>query len=149
MKLYLTLMLFFVTNINLFSQSNTSVRLPDSLIVNLPKTGLDESDSLNKYEVEILNYIFKDNVAQFDFLDKKIIMLSGNRGKKNYFNMIRENASNKNIPLDLGELYVLDKNDELNCKGVDAVIIYWSKIKLSSSDVLKKVNSIMCKNLSK
>lgn len=75
------------------------------LISKLDSTGIDNENSLNKYEVEYFNVKFQKERGDFNFTNKKIAFFTGSGGstcvdKKNYFltekdRYLRGSSSNK------------------------------------------------------
>lgn len=62
--------------------------IPEDILDNIDKMGVDESAILNEYEGKYLNFIFKINPEKFDLVGKKVAFLKvGN--KADYFDSTR------------------------------------------------------------
>lgn len=62
--------------------------IPEDILDNIDKMGVDESAILNEYEGKYLNFIFKINPEEFDLVGKKVAFLKvGN--KADYFDSTR------------------------------------------------------------
>jgi len=98
--------------------------------------GIDDSPILNKYESEFLNYYFKDKGDTFNFINKKLVFITGSNGSKisnkvEYFNSIRkwQNDSNSKIVTTVFQFTPEQKEES---GGYDAIVTFWVKILLPS-----------------
>lgn len=116
--------------------------------VKIDSCGIDDSPTLNEYEVQYFNEALEDQRkrSDFNFQNKKIGFAYGNFGKeliskKQYFDQWgRENYNNGHGVVDL--LLVLTAEEKLKSGGYDAVIVSWSKI-----GVYRKHRDRLIKNL--
>ncbi len=138
---YLVLTIMSFTFMNLFGQVRNFNEVPEAILVNLDKMGIDNTPLLDSCESAFLNVIFKNSLDGFDFTDKKVgfIKISGDRGKVNYFEMQKKYFANKSQSCDNGILYILNTTQKKESGGYDAAIVYWSKFLLPVDKVVKKL----------
>ena len=111
--------------------------IPTELLKNLDKMGIDASSTLNDYEVKYLNYIFKIDTNEFNFVGKKVGFLGS---KRDFFKDEREwlNRGNENGVAGCS-LYILNNNQKIESGGYDAAIVYWSKIAIPVEKVIERL----------
>lgn len=131
-KLKSVLILFFILFIsNLFAQ-------------NIEDCGLDENFELTKAESAYLNDYLKEKRKDFDFTNKKIIIVSGNAGqqigsKKHYFKDIKswlEKGSQ------IATTLLLFTEEEKLKSGCDGILTLWVKIftEKGKRNIIKKLS---------
>lgn len=97
---------------------------------NIEDCGLEESFELTKVEADFLNNYLKEDRKEFDFTNKKIIIVSGNIGqnidsKKQYFKDIKSRLEfGTQIPTTL----ILFNEEEKLKSGCDGILTLWVKI---------------------
>lgn len=92
----------------------------------LDSLGVDNSLSLNSYEVAHLNKQFEKERGDFHFSDKRVAFYSSvyGMGKIDYFKSVKEYAlEGRGIVQEL----VLLTPEEKNAYGYDALVSYWNK----------------------
>ena len=117
-KLKSILIIFFILFItNIFAQK-------------IEECGLDENFELTKTESEYLNNYLKEKRKDFDFTNKKIIIVSGNAGqqigsKKQYFKDIKSWLEKGN---QIATTLIIFNEDEKLKSGCDGILTLWVKI---------------------
>lgn len=132
------MMLFY--SINLIGQVRIFDSIPNDILKQLDKMGVDELPLLNCHESAFLNVIFKDCLKGFDFTNKKIGFLSGGskRNKKEFFIEERERYNNNSTTIN-GTLYIFNATQKAESGGYDAAIVYWSKFIIPVEKVVKRL----------
>lgn len=123
---------------------NKFENIPKSILNNIDKMGLDESLTLTDLEGEYFNAISNIDKKKFDFCEKKIAFLTGNVGsiksnKKAYF-FTERLRTNYNDTICFGFLYIFDTVQKNESGGYDAAIVSSSKKRLSTKEVIKRLN---------
>ena len=130
MKKYITTILLLIT-LNVFGQ-------------NLEECGIDDHLILTSSESEFLNkYMIDERSKNFDFSKKKIIFITGSRGrefgtKSKYFNDIKKwNKNGKKIATHIIEL---NEKEKIDSGGYDVIVTYWVKVltKRSKRKIIKR-----------
>lgn len=112
--------------------------IPEELLDNIDKMGVDESAILNEYEGKYLNFIFKVNPEVFDLVGKKVAFLKvGN--KAGYFDSTRS-PNCKGTTVGGSGLYIFDTTQKTKSGGYDAAISCWSKFLLPIELVIERVS---------
>jgi len=100
---------------------------------NLAECGIDNNPKLTQTESEFLNeYMNEIQRKSFDFIDKKVIFITGNSGKtigtkSEYFDFIKEwNKDGNKIATSVVELNE-NENEKINSVGYDVIVTYWVK----------------------
>ena len=144
--LLIAMMLFF--SVNLFGQVRDIKDIPADVLNRLDKMGIDNSPLLNGYESAFLNAIFKDQLKDFNFADKKVgFLVSG--GKMYYFDMQKKHYAQKDNACDNGVLYVFDESQKKESGGYDAAILCWSKFLIPSDKIVERLKIKEQKSTSK
>jgi hypothetical protein len=130
-----------ILSISSSAQIRDFKEMPDALLSNLPKMGLDHSPFLNNYESEYLNAVFKNNREGFDFTGKQIAFITGSNAgtmsnKQSYFDDERKRFEGKSSMIN-SKVYILNVDEKKRSGGYDAVIVYWSKVAVSHEHVIK------------
>jgi hypothetical protein len=105
------------------------------------KYRINTSNSLCQYESNYLNNSFKYYRKDFDFTDKKIGFIIGDKksNKKKYFEgksfFIKRNKSTLNYK----SLYIFDEQQKEESGGYDAVICSWCKRTYSMEEIIEKL----------
>lgn len=119
-------------------QVNNFSEIPKDLLENIDKMGVDNSSILNGYEGRYLNFIFKIDSQDFDFVGKKI---GFSKSKIDYFRDTRERFYHNSTTVGGSSLYIFDDTQKKENGGYDAAIVYWSKKFLSTEEVIKRLKS--------
>jgi hypothetical protein len=137
---YLIIIAVLFSYMNLSGQIHSFNDIPEDILKQLNKMGVDTIPLLNSSESAYFNVIFKDNLNGFDFTNKKIgFLLAGSkRNKKEYFEEERERFYNKSTPIN-GILYIFNSSQKKKSGGYDAAIVYWSKFLIPIDKVVKKL----------
>lgn len=110
----------------------------DSTMNSFAKMGLDSLELLNDFEAKYLNDRFDDDRGMFDFTEKRVCFFGPGglvfSNKREYFNNLK-----KNNHVIQNELYVFNETQKKESGGYDAAIVYWSKVRLSIDDVVKRL----------
>ncbi|WP_353331212.1 hypothetical protein [Bacteroides sedimenti] len=143
---YLVITIMLLLTVNSFGQVRNFNRVPNDILKELSKMGLDNSPLLNEYESAYFNVMFKDSLNGFDFTNKKTGFLTGSTGriknsKENYFYMQKEHSVNENSPCDNGALYIFNAAQKAESGGYDAAIVYWCKFLLPVDKVVKRLKN--------
>lgn len=110
-------------------------RIPDRLLVNLNKTGFDNSPILNQYESDYLNYIFGIESDDRNLFDKRVYFLKG----KEYFFNSEFALYKKGAKSGVGGmvLYFFSEKQKNDCGGYDVAIDCWSYFILTNKKVVR------------
>jgi hypothetical protein len=138
--------MFFLTcscNVGLFGQITKFEDMPQEILEQMDKMGVDNLPLLNCCESAYFNVIFEKSRKGFDFRDKKIGFITGSNGKticskKEYFD-IERNRFNCNSTPNNGTLYVFNTAQKAESGGYDAVIIYWCKVLVPIETAVKSL----------
>lgn len=106
--------------------------IPEDLLENLDKMGVDNSIILNEYEGNYLNFIFNIDPQDFNFIGKKV---GFTRNKIDYFSWTRANSTT----VGGSSLYIFDTAQKMESGGYDAFITMWSKFAIPIEEVVKKL----------
>ena len=114
------------------------------LAQNIEECGLDENLKLTKAESEFLNNYLKEKRKDFNFIDKKIIIVSGNTGKKigskkQYFKDIKSWQENGN---QIATTWILLDEEEKRVSGCDGILTLSVK-RFTERDKEKIINKII------
>lgn len=129
----------------------TAIRLPSSfseipedVLCNIEKMGNDDSEVINKYEADYLNFIFREKRDDFDFWGKKMgfILSYSKKNKKHYF---QEEWGRYRSPDDFdstfGQLFIFNEVQKEEC-GYDAAIVeFWGKFVKTPDEVVSILKS--------
>lgn len=124
-------------NMNVFRQiyelqvQNFS-EIPQDLLGNLDKMGVDNSPILNDHEGRYLNFIFKIDPQDFNLIGKKV---GFSRSKTDYFSWTRSNSTT----VGGSGLYIFNATQKIESGGYDAAIVYWSKRLIPVDEVVKRL----------
>ena len=112
---------------------------------NLDSLGIDNASSLNQFEAEYFNEVFKDSKGNFSFNNANVIFVtnpSGNKiiGKNEYFERLVKPWLIKG---DQPQTFysILSKDEKIRSGGYDVIVLSWVKIftKKKKKRILKKV----------
>jgi len=97
---------------------------------NIEECGLDEKFELTKTESEYLNNYLKEKRKDFDFNNKKIIIVSGNVGqqigsKKQYFKDVKSWLEKES---QIATTLIVFNEEEKLKSGCDGILTLWVKI---------------------
>ena len=110
--------------------------IPKDLLENIDKMGVDSSLILNEYEGKYLNFIFKIDVQNFNFVGKKIGFLGS---KIDYFTDTRERFYRNDGTVGGSNLYIFDGTQNKESGGYDAAITYWRKRLIPIEELVKRL----------
>jgi hypothetical protein len=111
--------------------------IPQDLLENLDKMGVDSSSILNEYEGRYFNVIFKIDPQDFNFVGKKVGFLGS---KIDYFRSTRSPDRNSTTVGGSG-LYIFNAEQKAESGGYDAAIVYWSKFVIPIEEVVKRLKN--------
>ena len=111
--------------------------IPNELLENLDKMGIDSSSILNEYEGRYFNFIFNIDPQDFNLVGKKVGFLGS---KIDYFNSTRSPDRNSTTVGGSG-LYIFDTAQKMESGGYDAAIVYWSKFAIPINEVVKRLKN--------
>ena len=113
--------------------------IPEELLINLDKMGVDNSSELNEYESRYLNLFFNVD-PQIDLVGKRVAFLHYNSNKMDYFNQTKERYNNGSGVIVCCALYVFDPTIADDC-GYDAAVVSWSKVLIPIDKVIKRLKN--------
>ncbi len=137
---YIVLIIMSLTFMSLSGQVRNFNEIPEDILVNLDKMGIDNTPLLDSCESTYFNVIFKDHLDGFDFTNKKIGFLSSvsEWDKKEYFEEERKRFFENSTTIN-STLYIFDTYQKKESGGYDAAIVSWSKFLLPVNKVIKKL----------
>ena len=109
--------------------------IPNDLLDNLDKMGIDTSSILNEYEGKYFNFIFKIDPQEFNLVGKKVGFLGS---KIDYFNSTRSPDRNSTT-VGGSSLYIFNATQKAESGGYDAAITYWNKFVIPQEEVVKRL----------
>lgn len=109
--------------------------IPNDLLDNLDKMGIDTSSILNEYEEKYFNFIFKIDPQEFNLVGKKVGFLGS---KIDYFNSTRSPDRNSTT-VGGSSLYIFNATQKAESGGYDAAITYWNKFVIPQEEVVKRL----------
>ena len=113
--------------------------IPKDILEHLDKMGIDNSQILNNYEGNYLNFVFKVSVENFDLTGKKVAFChAGKKSKKDYFEDEKERFYRNSTTVN-GTLYIFNATQKTESGGYDGAIIYWSKFLIPIEKVVKQL----------
>ncbi len=131
-----------VTNNKQFSHREMIQNIVDTsyIMKYFDKMGIDSSEILNNYEAEYFNERFKGLNKNFDFTEKKVYFFGPGglvfSDKQKYFsNLIQNNFFVQS------DLHIFNESEKEESGGYDATIVYWSKKRIPTTDIVKKLKS--------
>ncbi|GAB6013449.1 hypothetical protein MK137Hg34_000301100 [Viscerimonas tarda] len=119
-------------------QVHNFAEIPTELLSHIEKMGIDSSSILNEYEGRYLNFIFKIDNQDFDFIGKKV---GFNWSKIDFFKDERERFFRNSTPVGGTILYIFNAIQKAESGGYDAAIVYWSKMFVPTKDVVKRLKN--------
>lgn len=121
--------------------------LPFSLLPQqLDNCGLDNNPTLNADEAGYFNSRFRETKGNFNFLNKRVIFITGESGsvfgsKREYFNYVKEwQAEHGRDYIGGSSLVPFTEAQRSQSGGYDAIVTYWSKLQPSADRIIKRVN---------
>jgi hypothetical protein len=109
--------------------------IPNDLLDNLDKMGIDTSSILNEYEGKYFNFIFKIDPQDFNLVGKKVGFLGS---KIDYFNSTRSPDRNSTA-VGGSSLYIFNATQKAESGGYDGAIVYWSKFVIPIEKIVKRL----------
>jgi hypothetical protein len=134
-----------------FGQTRSFEEIPEKLIKNFDKMGVNDDAYLNSFESDYFNFIFQDRRGEFDFTGKKVgfIMASNpNSSKSDYFNSEKSRFEGSSTPVS-SYSYLFNESEKDISNGYDGVIAYWFKFILTNESVIQRLKEKESKNKSK
>ena len=122
---------------------NRSKNIPDSVLNNIDKMGIDDNLLLTELEGEYFNALYQVPDKEFNLSGKKVAFFTGSLGKTEsnkveYF-IIEKNRLKCNYSPSPGTLYIFNATQKAESGGYDAAIVYWSKTVFTIEDVVKRL----------
>jgi hypothetical protein len=144
---HLVITIMLLSTMGSFGQIRNFNDIPNDILEQLGKMGVDASSLLNNYEAAYLNVIFKDSLKGFDLTGKKVgFIYSGAKSdKQEYFNQVKDRYHSNSTPVGGSGLYIFDAAQKAESGGYDAAIVYWSKFVIPIDKVVKKLKTQMSK----
>jgi hypothetical protein len=143
MKNVLSIILFAICsfNVNLFGQIKRFEDMPQEILEQMDKMGVDDCPLLTELESNYFNILFQNYRKDFDFTAKKIAFITGSSGttfgdKKEYFEGERISLQRNSFPTP-AQLLVFNDAQKAESNGYDAVIAYWCKVLLPVKKAVK------------
>lgn len=104
--------------------------VPQELLNNLNKMGVNNSPILNEQEGQFLNLVFQTDSIEINLVGKKVAFLGS---KKEYFEVTRKDS----IIVGGSDLYIFSDVQKIESGGYDAAITYWKKFVIPSQKIVK------------
>ena len=130
-----------------FGQTRSFEEIPEKLIKNFDKMGVNDDAYLNSFESDYFNFIFQDRRGEFDFTGKKVGFVTGNGhsivSKQSYFK-IEKSRKEEGYSTNQASLRLFNKSEKETSGGYEGVVVYWVKALLNSKSLprrLKEYNS--------
>jgi hypothetical protein len=138
---HLAITIILLSSISSFGQTNYN-DIPNDILKELDKMGVDTSSYLNSHEGAYLNVIFKDSLKGFNFKEKKVgFIYSGSKSnKQEYFDQVK-NRYHSNHTTISNNMYIFNAAQRVESGGYDAAIVYWSKFSIPIDKVIKKLKT--------
>ena len=124
-------------------QQRSFKNIPDCVLNNINKMGIDDNPLLTELEGEYFNALYQVPDKEFNLSGKKVAFFTGSLGKtksdkKMYFAGEKSNFRLNNSP-NVGTLYIFNAEQKEQSGGYDAAIIYWSKRLVPINEVVKRL----------
>jgi hypothetical protein len=125
-----------------FGKTRMFEEIPENLIKNFDKMGVNDDAYLNSFESDYFNFILQDKRGEFDFTGKKIGFVTGNGhsivSKQSYFNIEK---SRKEIGYSTNQafLHLFNKSEKYTSGGYEGVVVYWVKAFLKSKSLPRRL----------
>lgn len=111
--------------------------IPENLMKNIDKMGVDNFLILNEYEGKYFNFIFKIDPQVFNLVGKKVGFLGD---KIEYFRDTRTPDRNSTT-VGGSSLYIFDSTQKTESGGYDAAITYWDKFVIPIEEIVKRLQN--------
>ena len=125
-----------------FGQTRSFEEIPEKLIKNFDKMGVNDDAYLNSFESDYFNFIFQDKRGEFDFTGKKVGFVTGNGhsivSKQSYFK-IEKLRKERGSSTNLASLHLFNKSEKETSGGYEGVIVYWVKVLLKSKSLPRRL----------
>ena len=126
-----------------YYMQNEFKNIPDSILSNIDKMGINECLLLTELEGKYFNTLYKIDDRTFNLCGKKVGFFTGSMGKNKtnkhvYFTGERYRLNSRYSP-NAGALYIFDEIQKEESGGYDAAIVYWSKMLIPVKDVVKRL----------
>lgn len=129
----------------IYHMTNKYRDIPQALLNNIDKIGIDESPLLSSQEAEYIRSLLSEEI---DMSGKKLAFLTGNTGsirgyKKDFFDIIRKSLKGGDCSRlrYFGTLYVFTLSQKKELGGYDAAVVYGSKKLNTTQEVTKKIKN--------
>ena len=127
----------------IYHMTNKYSDIPQAVLNNIDKIGIDESPLLSPQEAECIRSLLSEEI---DMSGKKLAFLTGNTGsirgnKKDFFDIIRKNLKGGDCSRlrYFGTLYVFTLSQKKESGGYDAAVVHGSKKLNTSQEVTRKI----------
>lgn len=125
----------------IYHMTNKYSDIPQAVLNNLDKIGIDDSPLLSPQEAEYIRSLVREEI---DMSGKKIAFLTGNTGsirgnKKDFFDNLK--GGDYSRLRYLGTLYVFALSQKKELGGYDAAVVYGSKKLNTMQEVKRKIKS--------
>ncbi len=125
-----------------FGQIRNFEEIPEKLIMNFDKMGVNDDTYLNSFESDYFNFIFQDIRGEFDFTGKKIGFVTGNGhsivSKKSYFD-IEKSRKERGYSTNQASLHLFNKSEIETSGGYEGFVLYWVKAFFKSESLPRKL----------
>lgn len=110
---------------------NKFENIPNDILSNVDKMGVDESLFLTELEGRYFNALYQIEKQDFNLCGKKVTFLTGNTGKaicnkKRYLGFEKNALESSSSPCH-GALYIFNAAQKEKTGGYDAAIVFWTK----------------------
>ncbi len=110
--------------------------IPQDLLDNLDKMGIDSSLVLNEYEGRYFNCIFNIDPQDFSFVGKTVGFTTD---KIDYFKDTHERFCCNSTPVGGSGVYIFNATQKVESGGYDAFITMWSIFAIPIEEVVKRL----------
>lgn len=113
--------------------------VPDELLSDIGRMGIDTCQILNEYEGNFFAFIFKVN-PQICLTGKRVAFLNAGypQNKMDYFIDTKERYNQGSTIIGSSTLYFFDDKQKDEC-GYDVAILYWSKVAIPIDKVIERL----------
>ena len=124
-------------------QQRSFKNIPDCVLNNINKMGIDDNPLLTELEGEYFNALYQVPEKEFNLSGKKVAFFTGSLGKTEsnkvrYF-IIERDRLKCNYSPSIGTLYIFNAQQKAESGGYDAAIVYWNKKLLTIEEVVRRL----------
>jgi hypothetical protein len=129
---------------NLFGQITKFEDMPQEILEQMDKMGIDNCPFLTELESNYFNILFQNRKKDFDFRNKKIAFITGSSGKtisdkQEYFAEERISLQRNSTPNQV-QLLIFNAEQKEVSGGYDGAIVYWSKFVMPVEKIVKRLS---------